>query len=256
MATGSTEIERLVREVLAELAAARQPAAAEKPAPPTVVPLPVDPSPAAAADSNVDGNVDGDNDGELTVDARVVTMNEVSGRLAGLRRLVVSPEAVVTPAVRDELRRRNVILAREVPPRRAAGGALRLVLIVNGKGFDAAPLVDVLGRDGVAVEQQAVDCLIAATDRLAAEVVKASTLGVLVTPHWAAGLCLANRRPGVRAVPGFEASAAAAATAAVGANVLVLDPNSGTMFQWKQMLSEFCRGGVRPCPEVFHKRLG
>jgi hypothetical protein len=253
MATGSTEIERLVREVLAELAAAPQPAAAaEKPAPPAVVPPPVAPSPVAA----VNGNVDGDRDGELTVGARVVTMNEVIGRLAGLRRVVVSPEAVVTPAVRDELQRRNVILVREAPSRRAAGGALRLVLIVHGKGFDAAPLVDVLGRDGVAVEQQAVDCLIAATDRLAAEVAKPNTLGALLTPHWAAGLCLANRRPGVRAVPGLDAPAAAAATAAVGANVLLLDPGGGTMFQWKQMLGEFCRGGVRPCPEVFHKRLG
>ena len=43
--------------------------------------------------------------------------------------------------------------------------------------------------------------------------------------------------------------------AAVGANLLVVDPRAGTFFQLKQMITEFCRGGVRPCPAVFRKRL-
>jgi hypothetical protein len=37
---------------------------------------------------------------------------------------------------------------------------------------------------------------------------------------------------------------------------LILDPNASTLFQMKQVLSEFCRGGSRQCPEVFKKRLG
>ena len=37
-------------------------------------------------------------------------MNEVAGRLDSVRRLVVSREAIVTPAVRDELLRRGIAL--------------------------------------------------------------------------------------------------------------------------------------------------
>ncbi len=240
MSTAATEIERLVREVLAELATAQRPA----PAPVVVAPVAAAPTTAAATA------------GQLTVAARVVTMSELIGRLEGLRQLVVLPEAIVTPAVRDELRRRNVQLLRAAPARSPQRGALRLVLIVSGKPLDAAPLAEALGRDGVAVEHRTMDCLIAATDLLAAEVVKPDTLGVLATPHWAAALCLANRRPGVRAVLGLDVPAAAAATAAVGANLLVIDPDGGTMFQWKQMASEFCRGGIRGCPAVFGQRLG
>ena len=99
--------------------------------------------------------------------------------------------------------------------RAPAPGALRLVLIAAGKAFDFPPLADALGRWGRR-QQQSMDCLIAATDLLAAEVVKPDTLGVLVTPHWAAALCLANRRPGIRAALGLDVPAAAAATAAVG----------------------------------------
>jgi hypothetical protein len=262
MATAATEIERLVREVLAELAAAGPVRAGEvitvSPPKGTVPfsshenrdspPLARTPSPGAVAGS--------DSDGELTVAARVVTMNELIGRLQGLRRVVVLPEAIVTPAVRDELQRRNVALVRARTPCRAGGGTLRLVLVASGKGFDLRILSDALGKEGVAVESQTIECLIAATDLLAAEVVQADTLGVLATPHWAAALCLANRRPGVRAVLGPDVPAAAAASAAVGANLLVIDPEGGTMFQWKQMLAEYCRNGVRGCPAVFQKRLG
>jgi ribose 5-phosphate isomerase RpiB len=96
----------------------------------------------------------------------------------------------------------------------------------------------------------------AATDQLAGEVLKPATLGLLWTGHTAAGVCLANRHPGVRAVLATDVPGTAAAAAAVGANVLVLAPASATAFQQKQIVSEFCRGGVRPCPEALRPRLG
>ena len=99
------------------------------------------------------------------------------------------------------------------------------------------------------------DCLIAATDQLAAELAASNTLGVLLTVHTAAGLCLANRRRGLRAVTGVDVPAVATAAAAVRANLLVMNPCAGSFFQVKQMVTEFCRGGVRPCPDVFREQL-
>ena len=132
---------------------------------------------------------------------------------------------------------------------------VRLVMITTGTDFDPAALVAGLVREGSKVENSALDCLIAATDQLAAEMAKPDTLGVLLTRHAAAGLCLANRLSGVRAITGADAPAVAAAAAAVGANLLVADPQAGTFFQLKQMVTEFCRGGVRPCPAVFRAKL-
>ena len=137
--TAATEIERSVREVLAEMAGtatrcrerpscgqalARQ--ASRRGADAPTQPVAIWP------------------DSELTVAARVVTMAELSGRLDGLRRLVVLPDAVVTPAVRDELRRRGVALVRSAPARQRPAEQLRLVLVASGKGFEPAPLVDAL----------------------------------------------------------------------------------------------------------------
>jgi methionine synthase I (cobalamin-dependent) len=49
--------------------------------------------------------------------------------------------------------------------------------------------------------------------------------------------------------------ATAAAVSAVGANVLVVDPAAGTMYERKQVLREFCLGGIRECPEELKKVL-
>lgn len=49
----------------------------------------------------------------LRVQDRVVTTATVKGRLNGVRRLVVSKGAIVTPSVRDDLRERQITLVRE-----------------------------------------------------------------------------------------------------------------------------------------------
>lgn len=249
------DVELVVREVLAQLAAAsatgaQQPSCANRPASgaantsaPSKVPSVVPVESAPVDQSNV-----------LTVTARVVTMNDVAGRLDSIRRLVVSRQSVVTPAVRDELLRRGIAL-EHADTQKDRPAPVRLALMTTGTDFDPASLVAALTREGFQVERSASDCLIAAVDTLAAEVSKPDTLGVLVTPHAAAGLCLANRLARVRAVAGADAPAVAAASAAVGANLLVADPRTGSFFQLKQAITEFARAGVRPCPDVFRKKL-
>jgi hypothetical protein len=244
-------IERVVREVLAEMgigkAESREPKADDdgqslKAA--SLVPSPSSPDPPPAAVP-----------GDLTINSRVVTMTEVAGRLDGVRRLMVSRGAIVTPAVRDELLRRGIAMARGDTQNGRPATAVRIVLVTVGTDFAPAALAAGLAHGGATVEHVALDCLIVATEQLAAEVARSDTLGVLLTPHAAAGLCLANRLRGLRAVTGGDAPAVAAAAAAVGANLLVVDPGAGTFFQLKQMVAEFCRGGVRPCPAVFRARL-
>jgi hypothetical protein len=263
MSEQSIDIERVVREVLAELglSCAEGGRKAEEVAsgqwlvasrseiknqkseisnPPPPVPSPQSPAVATA--------------GELVVSSRVVTMNELTGRLDSARKVVVSREAVVTPAVRDELIRRGIALV-VADSANGRPAAVRLAIITTGTDFEPATLMAGLAREGLKVEHTALDCLIASADTLAAELAKSGTLGVLLTRHTSAGMCLANRLRGVRAVTGCEAPAVASAAAAVGANLLVADPQAGTFFQLKQMITEFCRFGVRPCPEVFHARL-
>jgi hypothetical protein len=246
MSPSTIDIERVVREVLAELRAAPEPPAAKRQGLPASV--------SGQAASEPQPIIPTDQPFTLTVAARVVTMNDVAGQLDSIRRLVVSRDAIVTPAVRDDLLRRGIALEFAKSP----GGApatVHLALMTAGTDFDLTTLIAALAREGFRVTQSASDCLIAAGDQLAVEITQPDTLGVLLSHHAAAGLCLANRLPGVRAIGGIDAPAVAAASAALGANLLVVDPRAGTFFQLKQAITEFARGGVRPCPSVFRKRL-
>ena len=257
MTQATFDIELIVREVLRELGAPQilpSPLAGEgsgarglvneKPA--------ADPRPPVAAPPLA---VSPTLTGQLVVTQSPVTLAALVGRLDGVRRVVVPPGAVVTPAVYDELYRRNATLAFAAPEAVKKPGALRLALVALGKRFDPAALVAALRGAAIEIESSTTDCLMAASDRLAAAVAQENTLGALVTRHTAAALCLANRLSGVRAVSVSDAGKLAAAAEAVGANVLVLDPQNG-LFTLKRMLAEFCRDGVRECPEVFRKRLG
>jgi hypothetical protein len=256
------KVERIVREVLAELAAkASSPVSPiVMPAVPTVVktvastaPV-VETKPAVVAKPVTEKKPALD---ELVVNAKVVTLAELPDRLEGIRRVVVARGAIVTPAVRDELIRRRVTLAfADAASSEAAVKAVRLAIVLMGTEFDPSPLVASLARDGFVAEPTKRDCIIVSTDALAEEVAKADTLGLLLTRYTAAGSCLANRHAGVRAVVASDGPTTAALTRSVGANLLIADPKAGTFFQLKQMVTEFCRSGVRECPAVFQSRLG
>jgi hypothetical protein len=90
---------------------------------------------------------------------------------------------------------------------------------------------------------------------LAADLAAGSAMAIVVTAHPAAALCLANRHAKVRAILGTRADSVAGDAAAVGANLLIIDPAGLGFFAVKQIADRFLRGGPRECPEVFKKRL-
>ncbi len=183
------DIERVVREVLAELKRAPVPLRLVSSAGNTV-------GQANRQTPIASGN------GELVISTRLVTMEEIGDRLGGIRRVVVGPQAVVTPAVRDALRQRNIALSRALPAKNSSAAPLRLVVVAARTKLDPKLLANTLQSEGIEAQCHKTDCILAATDQLAGELAKGDALGLLLTPHTAAALCLANRLAGVRAVLG------------------------------------------------------
>ena len=174
-------------------------------------------------------------------------MESIAGRLNGAKQLVVAPGALVTPSVRDELRRRGIELKQQCAAKKCNSLA-QVLLVVGRTSHDPDLAVRMLRQDGIDVKSESTHCLIKATEMLAAAVAEQS-LGVLWTRHTAFAMCLANRNRNLRAVLAAGVPATAAAATAVGANVLVIDPTAGTMYERKQVLRAFCLGGIRECPE-------
>jgi hypothetical protein len=53
---------------------------------------------------------------ELTLGDRVITLRSIENRLTDVHRLIITKQAVITPAVKDELKQRNIELVREARP--------------------------------------------------------------------------------------------------------------------------------------------
>ncbi|MHB8901679.1 MAG: RpiB/LacA/LacB family sugar-phosphate isomerase [Thermoguttaceae bacterium] len=260
------DIERIIREVLADLGLSPQspcactaPAEATSaigpaPAPSSLQPSPAPVQPPAPAPLPTPARPSGD----LVVADRVVTLAALGDRLAAARRLLVPPRAVVTPAVRDELRRRNVLLVVAEPNvagSTAAGQSGRIVVTVLGSRIDPKPLVDELESSGAKVEIQRFDCLIRATNDMAARLVDTGAAGVLLTNYGAVAMCLANRHQGVRAVLASDEARTAEDAASVGANLLVVEPRRLAPEAMRQIVTAFGRQGPGRCPEALRERL-
>jgi hypothetical protein len=244
-------VERVVREVLAGLGhtvvAARVPAPEPRAGKASA-------SAAAKAESQPAAATGQEANDSLVIPRRVVTLADLPERSATVRRVIVPLGTVVTPAAQDELQQRKIKLVVGEPGG-AAAKAARTILMVAAAAYDPAALAVALEREGFTVEIRHLDCLIRATDQLAADLAADSTMGLLVTAYPAAAVCLANRHPGVRAILGTRADTVAGDAQSVGANLLVVDPGGQGFFAIKQIASRFLRGGPRSCPEVFRKRL-
>ena len=194
--------------------------------------------------------------GDLVVSERLVTLAHLDGQWDGIQRLVVSPQAIVTPAVRDELLRRNVTLTFATAGPSVPSHSLRLAVVATGTKFELAKLIAVMKKSPIHIVPHSLDCIIASCDLLSQQVSQPKTLGLLLTRYTSAGLCLANRLHGVRAVSSHDAATVRRAAKMVGANLLIADPEAASLFALRQLVSEFCHDGVRPCPQVFQQRLG
>ncbi|NLS93598.1 MAG: hypothetical protein GXX96_15675 [Planctomycetaceae bacterium] len=250
MVQTTADIDRIVREVLAELGLLSQPADSteEDRVEPADAPQPEPASPPRPASPARPA-------GDVVVSERVVTLAAIGERLASARRLVVQPRAVVTPAVRDELRRRNVTLVVEQPTAAAASAANRVALTVLGSKTDPKPLADELARLGMVVDLQTFDCLVRATDDMARRLADGGTVGVLLSNYGAVAMCLANRHQGVRAVLASDESRTATDAVSVGANTLILEPRRMAPETMRQIVTAFCRQGPGVCPEELRERL-
>jgi hypothetical protein len=239
----SNDIERIVREVIARLGDCPS----FRPSENGTVPFTAVKKSAPQAESAKPQAAN-----ELLVSSRVVTMAEIGPRLDGVRRVVVAPGAIVTPSVREELQKRQIGLVSTAADPRGTKPAVGLIVIATGT-IDPEPLARTLGRDGIETEK--LDCLISACDTLAERIASGGVLGVLLTVHTAAAMCLANRLPGVRAVLGVSADTVAGDAVAVGANLLVVDPSSRGFWALKQITDRFVQSGPLPCPDILKKRL-
>jgi hypothetical protein len=206
MNADASQIDRIVREVMRQLMA---PDAAASAVTAAAVPSPSSPP----SHSNSPRT--------LAIADRVITMASLSGRLVGVTRVQVRPNAVVTPLVVDWLREQGIGLERHAPTADSAATSKPFVWLVADDEH-AARVTPWLDQAAVAWQRcpNLDDLITQLTDKSATRPRRA----IVLTSAWAAVACQANRHPAVRAAAVHSVPMLREAGQQLDVNVLVLDP--------------------------------
>ncbi|NLF73109.1 MAG: hypothetical protein GX575_29075 [Candidatus Anammoximicrobium sp.] len=193
--------------------------------------------------------------GQLPLAERTITMELVQGRLDGVNQVLVPAGAVVTPSVRDELRKRQIVLQTAGDRAAVRPFPAGLVLGVAGRAVSSAAAAAAVRAELGAAERIDDECVLEVVRQVTQAVAAQSRIGLVLTDLPAVALCLANRHAGIRAAWGVNATAVREAMQLIGANLLVVKPAPHGVQELRAMIRAFV-SGRHDCPESYRHALG
>lgn len=187
--------------------------------------------------------------GNITLSGRVVTLDDVENHLETATTLIVPIGAVVTPAVRDALKKHGVALRHADSETSAANQSASTLAVASTAGaYQADNLTKALSGTRSIVEEIKTEDLANAVSQLVAAVTRNQRLGILLTGKSALAACMANRDAHVRAAVVHSLADVAAVTESLGANILVVDPQTTGLHTLRSMATAFVRRATDYCP--------
>lgn len=188
---------------------------------------------------------------------RVITLTSLEHFSNDTRRVIVRPNAVITPAARDELARRGIEVVRgEIVPQNAKAQASSIVWAIGETGWDASGIANSLAPQMSGAREIVAETFPQRVGALAHEVADHQSLGIVFTESTAVALCIGNRQAGVRAVHVHDLHELRSLENTLAPNVLVIDPREQGTFAMRRLIEQLIRQGNRPCPAALETQLG
>ncbi|MEX1041448.1 MAG: hypothetical protein WDZ51_12495 [Pirellulaceae bacterium] len=168
----------------------------------------------------------------LVLGERLITLETLRNRLKGVTSVQVSSKAIVTPAVKDELKDRGValVVADNAP---TASPLSKLAVLACGEPGDLSAWSQQVSVERETAPRRAV--------ARAVNLTRQTGLAVLLCKDAAASACLANRTVGIRALAAPATSGLEAAMRAIGANLVIVDPATLTASGIEDFLNTVAR---------------
>jgi hypothetical protein len=184
--------------------------------------------------------------GELIVHDAVVSTHVLADRLSGVRKVLVTSKAILTPAARDLLKQHQITLGRSAAS--TPGSKPSLVVGMAETPADPADLLRMVSPLAGGIERLAKTGMATVVAELADAVAKDGRLGLLLCGQPLAAACLANRQAGVRAAVARDRDEVVQGVGTLGMNLLIVDPARRSVFQLGQMVKQFLQSGPPRCP--------
>jgi len=177
------------------------------------------------------------------ISAKVVSLEELK-KLGEIKRVIVPEKAVMTPAVRDEIRKRNIEIVMENMGRDSTESEKQRVwLALHLQKKEPTTLIDFLAKN-FELEKAPFECILETMDVAAAQ----KSLCIVMTGYSAPAMCIANRRESIRAVLGTDPTVLKTDADQIGANLLIVDPHRCGQYKTQSLLKIFLTGGMRKIP--------
>ena len=199
-----------------------------------------------------------DNDGVLRLTQKVVSVADLANSWGKFRKLVVPKNAILTPSVKDELRKRGVEYSMDDAARENTPSSTDFSVWIAWHKIKQQPtgLLEQIKKQHSTHEYK-FDCILetmkAASDAL--HIGGDVMLAVVLSGYTAAAICVANRHENIRAVAGHDVMVLKNDAIQIGANMLVVDPGKMGKFKTKELVKTFLDGGVRPIPEFLAAKV-
>lgn len=190
--------------------------------------------------------------GELVAESRVVSLSALPAGWQQAKSLRVPRGAIVTPAVRDELRQRKIELKSgdgsktavaaktKDEPRKPLG---RVLIAAAGEKLDVRSWIGLLGDVGRLCQPVEAGDLEQAVAKLGEAIDGQSERAVLLTDRPSAAACLANRRAEVRAAVAWDLASLEESRRSLDVNLLVIDPKKLNLHQTRNLVRRFVQTG-------------
>ncbi len=187
--------------------------------------------------------------GALALNDRVVSLAQLEKRLHGIGQVTVRPGAIVTPAVRDLLKERQIEL--QVAAQTAVDSQTLPQIFVGAAetNYCTKPLRAALASAGLQAKPLKPHDAKQAIAEACEAIVQHHVLAVVLTDQPAALACLANRHPNVRATMAQTPACVVEAVRTAGANLLTVNPQGKNVLNLRQMVEQFCQDFPRVCPK-------
>jgi hypothetical protein len=160
--------------------------------------------------------------GELVLTDKVITLSLLKGKLTGVSKLVVGERAIVTPAVRDELKQRGIAWSRSSAQK--SGTTTVGLLTAATDDVSAVPLKVLRCPRIERIETGASTSLENTAQDLARHMTARQLPGLLVSNRPYAAVVAASQAQGIRAAIVATTADVAQAAAEAGVNLFVVSP--------------------------------
>lgn len=178
---------------------------------------------------------------ELRLPERVVTLATLRDKLHNIQHVIVPAKAVVSPAVRDELKQRGIRLSfAEATAAAKPVISQRSLLAVNwASDYRTEILARLAASYDTTLEYQSTSNDAQQIQNQAVRVSQQQALAVWFTSEPAKLLCLANRQANIWAVEGTSPEGLKQTLRSVTANVLVIDPRQKSQYLLNGLIRNF-----------------